>query len=146
MSLTSVSCKGLEHIIHSHLMRFFEDKKILCDAQHDLRKRRSCERQLVLTIQDLAMGLNCRSQTDAILLDFSKAFDKVPHQRLPLKLHHYSVRGNILEWVKSFFDGRTQQVVPDGTASSVYRACMNILAGKIFTLANSMARWSLCTE
>ncbi|MEW8545008.1 MAG: hypothetical protein AB2693_15905 [Candidatus Thiodiazotropha sp.] len=43
------------------------------------------ESQLILTIQDLAMGLNSRSQTDAILLDFSKAFGKVPHQQLGLK-------------------------------------------------------------
>jgi hypothetical protein len=40
-------------------------------------KKRSCESQLILTIQDLAAGLNSKSQIDAILLDFSKAFDKV---------------------------------------------------------------------
>ena len=60
--------------------------------------------QLVLSTQDLAMGLNGRSQTDAILLDFRKAFDKVPHQRLFLKFRHYGVRGNTLEWVKSLLD------------------------------------------
>ena len=99
-------------------MRIFEDNKILCDAQYGFRKGRSCESQLGLTIQDLAMGLNSRIQIDVILLDSSKVFDKVPHQRLFLKLHHYGVRGNILEWVKSFLDGRTQQVVLDNTASS----------------------------
>ena len=104
--------------MHNHFMRFFEDKKVLCDAQHGFRKRRSCESQLVLTTQDLAMGLNSRSQRVAILLDFSKVFDKVPHQRLSLRHHHYSVCGNILEWVKSFLDGRIQHIVLDGTASS----------------------------
>ena len=118
VSLTSVSCKGLQHIICSHLMRFFEDNTILCDTQPCVRKRRSCDSQLVLTILDLAIGLNSRSQTYVIVLYFSKAFDKVPHQRLFLKLHYCGVRGHILEWVKSFLDGRTQQVVLYGTASS----------------------------
>ena len=99
-------------------MRLFKDYEILFDAQYGFRKRRFCKSQLVLTNQDLAMGLNSRRQTDAVLLDFSKAFDKVSHQRLSLKLQHYGVRGNIFEWLKSFLDGRTQQVVLDGTASS----------------------------
>jgi hypothetical protein len=45
-------------------------------------KERSRESQLLLTIQDLADGLTNGEQIDYILLDFSKAFDKVPHQRL----------------------------------------------------------------
>jgi hypothetical protein len=68
-------------------------------AQHGFRKKRSCESQLILTIQDLAAGLNSKSQIDAILLDFSKAFDKVSHERLAPKLHHYGVRGNTLSWI-----------------------------------------------
>ena len=40
VSFTSVSCKSLGHNIHSHLMRFFEDNKILCYAQHDIRKKK----------------------------------------------------------------------------------------------------------
>jgi hypothetical protein len=70
-------------------MKFFESHSILSDNQHGFRKKRSCESQLILTIQDLAAGLNSKSQTDAILLDFSKAFDKVPHERLAAKLHRY---------------------------------------------------------
>jgi hypothetical protein len=66
-------------------MKFFESHNILSDKQHGFRKKRSCESQLILTIQDLAAGLNSKSQIDAILLDFSKAFDKVPHE-LPVAL------------------------------------------------------------
>ena len=55
--------------------------KILTDHQHGLRKR-SCE---IL----LAVALDRRQQADVILLDFSKAFDKVPHDRLAVKLYHY---------------------------------------------------------
>jgi hypothetical protein len=57
---------------------------------------RSTESQLILTVQDLAADLDKGQQIDAILLDFSKAFDKVPHRRLLLKLHHSGVRSNTL--------------------------------------------------
>ena len=57
-------------------------------------------------------------QIDAILLDFSKAFDKVPHRRLLMKLDHYGIRGTTLKWIQDFLIGRTQQVLLDGTHSS----------------------------
>ena len=72
-----------------------------------------------MTVNDLARGLNKKQQVDAILLDFSKAFDKVPHQRLLLRLQQYGVRGpNLLKWVEDFLSTRTQEVVIDGTKST----------------------------
>ena len=99
-------------------MNFFENNQILCDQQHGFRKHRSCESQLLTTVQDLASGLDNSQQIDAILLYFSKAFDKVPHQRLLIKLEHYGVRGTTLQWIKSFLSNRTQKVVVEGRSSS----------------------------
>ena len=48
---------------------------ILCNEQHGFRHARSCETKLLLTINDFAVNLNNKGQTDVILLDFSKAFD-----------------------------------------------------------------------
>ena len=118
ISLTSIACKILEHVIHSCIINHFERHDILTDCQHGFRKRRSCETQLIMTVDDLARGLNEKQQVDAVLLDFSKAFDKVPHQRLLLKLEHYGVRGNLLKWVEDFLSARTQEVVIDGTKST----------------------------
>ena len=53
-------------------------------------------------------------QTDLILLDFSKAFDKVAHEKLIQKLHHYGIRGDTLKWIKAFLDNRKQAVVING--------------------------------
>lgn len=117
ISLTSIACKILEHVIHSNILRHLEKFNILSNFQHGFRKKRSCESQLLLTIHDLASGLNNRSQIDAVLLDFSKAFDKVPHQRLLKKLHHYGIRGMILDWIKAFLLSRKQQVILEGVKS-----------------------------
>ena len=54
----------------------FQRHNILCEEQHDFRSGRSCETQLLNTIDDLAKNLDHRNQTD-VILDFSKAFNKV---------------------------------------------------------------------
>ena len=74
----------------THLEKF----KILSDEQFGFRARRSAEQQLLRTIHDLTLNLNNRTQTDVILLDFCKAFDKVSHRLLLHKLHHYGIRGS----------------------------------------------------
>ena len=79
ISLTSIICKTMEHIIHSQVMRHLDTHDLLTEYQFGFRRRRSCESQLLVTIQDLAAGLRDKQQIDAILLDFSKAFDSSCH-------------------------------------------------------------------
>ena len=68
-------------------MRHFDKNQILTDKQHGFRARRSCETQLISTIQEIARNMTQKGQVDVILLDFAKAFDKVPHHRLLHKLN-----------------------------------------------------------
>ena len=53
----------------------------------------------------------------AILLDFSKAFDSVPHERLLVKLDYYGIRGQILMWTEAFLSDRPQNVSVNGILS-----------------------------
>ena len=101
--------------MHSQIMQHRDEHGILSDAQHGFRKRRSCETQLLLTLQDLSAALDNSEQIDAILLDFSKAFDKVPYERLGVKLCH---NGITLAWIRSFLSNRSQQVLVEGVRSS----------------------------
>ena len=87
---------------------------LLAESQHGFMKRRSTETQLILSIDDLAKGLDVGEQMDCILLDFSKAFDKAPHSRLLMKLQLYGIRGYLHDWITSLPLGRTQCVVLDG--------------------------------
>ena len=50
-------------------------------------------------------------------MNFSKVFDKVPHQRLLRKLHHYGIRGDVLRWTENFLTQRKQRVIYDGNTS-----------------------------
>ena len=118
ISLTSISCKLLEPILHSNIMKHLENNNVLTDLQHGFRKHRSCETQLIKTVNDLAKSMNHREQIDTILLDFSKVFDKVCHRKLLLKLEHYGVRGRN-QWIKKFLENRTQKVAVTGVTSSM---------------------------
>ena len=117
ISLTSVLCKLCEHILHSTILTYLANHKILSDAQHGVRKRRSCDTQLLLALNDFARGLEDKSQTDVIFLDFAKAFDKVSHQWLLEKAYYYGIHGHTFKWINSFLDNRSQQVVIDGNFS-----------------------------
>ena len=98
----------------------------MCDSQHGFRKNRSCETQLITTIHDLATRLNSGEQVDVLFLDFSKAFDKVPHNRLLHKLDYYD-----LEWIKQFLVGRTQQVVIENKLSDLTPVTSGVPQGSV---------------
>jgi len=131
VSLTSVCSKLLEHILYSHIYSHLSTHNILCDEQHGFRHARSCESQLITTVNDFAATLNNKGQTDAILLDFSKAFDRVSHQHLYHKLNHYGIRGNLLEWVKHFLSGRCQQVIVNGEQSDPAEVTSGVPQGTV---------------
>ena len=80
------------------------------------------ETQLVQFVHDIISNLDGamnqgHRHTDLIIMDFAKAFDKVPHRRLLHKLDFYGIRGSIHEWISSWLSGCSQQVVLDGQAS-----------------------------
>ena len=82
-------------------MSHLQNNNILCPQQHGFRHGRSCETLLIETIDDFARSVIDSGQTDVITLDFSKVFDKAPHQKLIYKLHHYGIRNHLLTSVST---------------------------------------------
>ncbi len=117
VSLTCICSKLMEHVITSSLMSHLESNNILHDRQHGFRQGRSCETQLIEFVQDLGKSMNDGHQIDAIVMDFSKAFNKVAHNRLAYKLSQYGVRGTTLRWIECFLSGRWQCIVVEGCKS-----------------------------
>ena len=91
ISLICICCKLLEHIISSNIMSHLENNNILYDLQHGFRPSRSCETQLISFLQHISQSNNQNIQTNVVIIDFAKAFDKVPHQRLLYKLKYYGI-------------------------------------------------------
>ena len=73
-----ILCKVLEHIVTTNVVSHMDHHNLLYDLQHGFRSKRTCD-----SMRNSLAG----SQTDLVLLDVSKAFDKVSHQKLLLKLH-----------------------------------------------------------
>ena len=81
VSLTSLICKTKEHILVSQTMKYLESNNILIQDQHRLKSQYSCEVQLFLTTNDWAKAIDDKVQVDMATLDFSKAFEKIAHNR-----------------------------------------------------------------
>ena len=101
ISLTSVCCKIMEHIIASQIMNHGESDNILYPLQHGFRRGRFCETQLIEFIDDLSSSLQEGKQVDMLIMDFAKAFDKVCHSLLVHKLCHYGIQGKVNRWIKN---------------------------------------------
>ena len=96
VSLTSVPCKLLEHIVcSSNIMTHLDEHKLLSDRQHAFQKKHSCETQLIIFINDWARILDKGGQVDTFILDFKKAFDTSPHELLECKLYGYGIGGTV---------------------------------------------------
>jgi len=119
ISLTSIPCKIMEHIIVSQTWKHLNRHNIITSNQHGFRTGMSCETQLIEAIHDWTTILNNgQGQIDVILLDFSKAFDVVSHTCLLNKLHSYGITSETNRWIKSFLTSRTQEVLINGTSSN----------------------------
>ena len=80
ISLTSHVIKIYERVLRKTMVNFIEDNNILCDNQHGFRSGRSCLTQMLSHFDAIMLGLLNGHDTDAIYLDFTKAFDKVDHK------------------------------------------------------------------
>ena len=103
-----ICSKIMEHILVSNIVPFFESQHILNDFQRGFRRFHSCETQLIGLIYDVAKDMQNGGQTDVIVMDFSKAFDKVPHKELMFKLSNYGIDKYTLGWIQNFLSNRQQ--------------------------------------
>jgi len=73
--------------------------------------------------------MNTGNSVDVIYLDFAKAFDTVPHQRLLEKLKAHGIGGKLWNWIKSWLSGKLQRVCIKGKASDWTRVSVELRVG-----------------
>jgi len=118
VSLTSVICKLLEKLIKDHMADFLVKHNLINPSQHGFLKARSCLTNMLCFFEDVTKWIDEGSPVDIIYLDFQKAFDKVPHQRLLLKLKSHGMGEGIIRWIEKWLTDRRQRVVVEGEASN----------------------------
>lgn len=131
ISLTSTSCKLLEHIILKHMTVFLERINFFSPNQHGFRSGLSTVTQLTELVHNLAATINNRGQTDMILLDLSKAFDCVCHSKLIAKVEDVFGIGELSGWVKCFLNNRSQFVIYEHTLSNTVAVTSGVPQGSV---------------
>ena len=121
----------MEHIIVSNIWKHLHKHDIILHFQHGFQSGLSCESQLTETVHDWMTALDNTTQTDAILLDFAKAFDKVPHKRLLSKLSSYGFTSNTHNWITSFLSNRKQRVSVNGALSDITDVTSGVPQGSV---------------
>ena len=117
ISLTSIPCKIMESVLRDGLMEHLEENKLIFPSQHGFMPGKSCTTNLLEFLEYVTRVLDEGKNIDVIFLDFAKAFDKVPRERLVAKLAAHGVSGRVLQWVRNWLTDRTQRVVLNGESS-----------------------------
>ena len=132
ISLTSTLGKLMEKIVRDEVNKHMTSNKLYSPHQHGFRKGKSCSTQLLEVTEDWTKLLDEENSIDCIYLDYKKAFDSVPHQRLMTKLYAYGIRGKLWNWIKAYLHDRSQQVVVNGFSSKPSTVSSGIPQGSVF--------------
>jgi hypothetical protein len=121
----------MEHAIAGYPRQVWEKSEWFYQGQHGFRPGYSCESQTLTVCQDIADSLDEGERLDAIIIDFSKAFDLVPHDRLLTKIMASGVDSMVVAWVRKFLLGRTQRVRVGGQLSEEVRVTSRVPQGSV---------------
>ena len=128
--------------IHPYVLREVADEmaiplyqinvnKLLSTEQHGFTSGRSCMTNLLVTLEDITKNLEEGLGVDVIYLDYSKAFDTVPHRRLISKLRAYGINEAVINWIQQFLTNRRQQVGIRGELSSWAEVLSGVPQGSV---------------
>lgn len=131
ISLTSTICRVLEHLIRTHTVQHLTRNSILSSYQHGFLSRRSTLTQHLCMLDQLTKNFENKISTSAIYLDFAKAFDSVPHQKLIYILKQLKFDNSIIGWMTDFLSGRNQRTVVDGVLSDVCDVTSGVPQGSV---------------
>ena len=87
------------------IVEHLEKHELIRESQHGFVKKKSCLSNLLVFIEEVTSYLDSGYPVDVIYLDFQKAFDKVPHHRLLMKLQAHGIGGNVLQWIGNWLSG-----------------------------------------
>ena len=88
-------------------------------SQHGfLKPRSSLTNMLCFLLEEITKWIYEESPVYIIYLDFQKAFDKLPLQKLLLKLKSHGIGDGIIDWIEQWLFDRKQCVVVDGKVSN----------------------------
>ena len=115
ISLLCFLSKVLERSVYNHSYQHLEPH--IYQLQHGFMRGKSTTTQLFEVYHGILESVASGKEVDVIYLDFTKAFDKVPHHLLLRKLEILGIRGSLLSWFQSYLSDTQQRIVLQGVYS-----------------------------
>ena len=131
ISLTSIICKILESLLRDGITAHLQANNVINASQHGFMSKRSCVSNLLQYLETLTSLVDEGHSVDVVYLDFAKAFDKVPHQRLLAKIKAAGIDGQVASWIAAWLSDREQRVVLNGVASGWQRVGSGVPQGSV---------------
>ena len=108
ISQTSVFCKLMERVIVNEMSNYLMSVGVISKHQHGFITKRSTTTNLLETLNDWTLSIDNRLTQTAVYVDFARAFDSVPPDKLQIKLEAYGICGDLLSLIMDFLRDRTQ--------------------------------------
>jgi hypothetical protein len=131
VSLTCVVGKVMESLVRDKIVEHLDRNSLIRPSQHGFMSGRSTATNMLVYMEALTKLLDEGHTVDVLYLDFAKAFDKVPHQRLLEKCKGLGLDGKVLEWIRVWLGGRKQRVVLNGEASEWSEVLSGVPQGSV---------------
>ena len=133
ISLTSQVYKVMEFFILESISEHLKQHKLILDSQHGFLSKRSRLSNLLIFLEEVTYYIDKGYPVDVIYLDFSKAFDTVPHRRLISKLTAQGITGKTNRWIESWLTDRRQRVCISGAESDWQKVISGVPQGSILS-------------
>ena len=131
ISLTCSLCKVFERLLKDHMLQFLLNNDLLNGSQHGFLPNRSCLTALLTFLEEVTISVDNKVPVDIVLLDFSKAFDSVPHDKLIIKLKNIGFSGLIISLIESFLADRCQKVTVSNSFSDYLPITSGVPQGSV---------------
>jgi hypothetical protein len=129
ISLNSTVSKVMERIIKDTMMKHLQLHGLISAKQHGFLPKKSTVTNLIEFTDRITNSLTNNQCTDVAFLDFVKAFDRVPHEKLLHKLQAYGFTGQLFAWIRAFLSDRKQRVVLDHAHSPWSEVSSGVIQG-----------------
>lgn len=133
IALLPTSAKIFETAMSKQIYPFYEKYKILHENQNGFRKNMSTTLAVYKFTQYILDAINRKKYAVGLLLDMSKAYDKVSYEILLNKLYETGIRGPPHEWFKSYLKNRSQYTEIQNT---------NFITGEIRNIRSAVVNLS----